>query len=211
MRSQSVSTSCSCIPAGLDGPARCHQGAERQAELLCKLGPPLLHETPRGDDQAPAEITADLKLTNQEAGHDRLAGPGIVGEEVSQGLPWEHVLVDRGHLVGQGLDRRDRERQEWIEQVRELEALGLGDEPEEDAVAIERPCAPVHDDRQTRLVIPVQEALAQHAIALPESQLDGLVPVPSDVDNRDGISGDHAVDDRVPGQVFKASDGRPRD
>ena len=59
----------------------------------------------RGDDEAALERAADEELADEQPGHDRLAGARVVGEQEAQRLAREHLLVDRGDLVRQRLDR----------------------------------------------------------------------------------------------------------
>src|SRR5690606_27128780 len=77
------------------------EDVEAKAELLCKLVLPLLDETARRNDEAALKVAADQKLLDEERGHDRLAGPRIVGEEEAQGLPRQHLAVDGGDLMRQ--------------------------------------------------------------------------------------------------------------
>ena len=54
---------------------------EREIELLRQLFPPLLHEAAGGDDQRSFAVGAEDELLEVEAGHDRLAGAWVVGEQ----------------------------------------------------------------------------------------------------------------------------------
>jgi hypothetical protein len=54
---------------------------EWQVESLVQLVLPLLDQTPGCDDQASLEIAPDQQLLDEKAGHDRLAGTRIVGEQ----------------------------------------------------------------------------------------------------------------------------------
>ena len=81
-------------------------------------------------------------------GHDRLAGAGVVGEQEAQRLARQHRLVDGRDLVRQRLDERGVDGEHRIEQMREADALRLGDEPEQRAVAVEAPRPALLDDLQ---------------------------------------------------------------
>ena len=94
------------------------QQREGQTELLAHLRLPLLDQAPRRHHQAPLEIPAQEQLADEEPGHDRLTRARIVGEEVTQGLLGQHVLVDRGDLVRQRLDVRRVHRHHRVEQMR---------------------------------------------------------------------------------------------
>ncbi len=82
--------------------------AAHELEVKTQLEPqlllPLLDQASGGNDQAAVEIAADHQLLDEEAGHDRLAGAGIVGEQKAQWLALEHLLVDRGDLMGKRLE-----------------------------------------------------------------------------------------------------------
>ena len=108
---------------------------KRRYELVL----PLLGEAARADDQAALQVAAGDQLLDQQPGHDRLAGAGVVGEQEAQRLARQHRLVDRRDLVRQRLDERGVDGEHRVEQVREADALRLGDEPEERAVAVEAP------------------------------------------------------------------------
>ena len=99
--------------------------AELQAELLEQLVPPLLDEAPRGNDKDAAGVGSQDELTDVEPGHDRLAGPGVVGQDEAERLAGEHRLVDGGDLVGQRLDVRGVHRHHGVEQEGEVDPLGL--------------------------------------------------------------------------------------
>ena len=57
------------------------------------------------------------QLAHVEAGHDGLAGAGVVGQHETQRLARQHGLVDRRDLVRQWLDQRGVNREDWIEKM----------------------------------------------------------------------------------------------
>ncbi len=63
---------------------------ELESELLGELVLPLLHEAPRRNDQAAADITPDHELLDEEPGHDGLARTRIVREQEAKRLAREH-------------------------------------------------------------------------------------------------------------------------
>ena len=107
------------------------QDLERQVEAAVELVLPLLGEAARADDQAALQVAAGDQLLDQEPGHDRLAGAGVVGEQEAQRLARQHRLVDGGDLVRQRLDDRGVDGQHRIEQMREADAVRLGDQAEQ--------------------------------------------------------------------------------
>ena len=58
----------------------------------------------------------------------------------------------------QRVDDRRVDRQQRVEQVREADALRLGHEPEQGAVAVETPRPPLGDDLEPVLVVAVSAA-----------------------------------------------------
>lgn len=68
-------------------------------KALGELVLPLLDEATRAHDEAPLDVPADDELLDEEAGHDRLPGPRIVGQEEPQRLTREHGFVDSGDLM----------------------------------------------------------------------------------------------------------------
>ncbi len=156
------------------------QDLEGQVEPAVELVLPLLDEAPGADDQAAMQVAANHQLLDEQPRHDRLAGARVVGEQEAQRLAREHLLVDGRDLVGQRIDQRGVDSQERIEQVGEADPVGLGDEPEERAVAIEAPGLAGRGDFQRRLSIPVEELVPEPARCVLVRDLEDA-PVPLDV------------------------------
>ena len=110
------------------------------------------------------QVAARDQLLDEQPGHDRLAGAGIVGEQEAQRLARQHRLVDRGDLVRQRIHERGVDREHRIEEVREADAVRLGDEAEERAVAVEAPRAARLDDLEARLVVAVEDLVGDAAV-----------------------------------------------
>ena len=94
---------------------------ERQVEAAVELVLPLLGEAAGADDEAALQVAAGDQLLDEQAGHDRLAGAGVVGEQEAQRLARQHRLVDGGDLVRQRLDQRGVDGQHRIEEVGEAD------------------------------------------------------------------------------------------
>ena len=107
------------------------QDLERQVEAAVELVLPLLGQAAGADDQAALQVAAGDQLLDEQARHDRLAGAGVVGEQEAQRLARQHGLVDGRDLVRQRFDDRGVDREHRVEEVREADALRLGDEAEQ--------------------------------------------------------------------------------
>ena len=110
----------------LAGRARAGRDTEPQPEQRTQLALPVADEPGRRHDEHAADSAAGQHLADVEAGHDRLAGSGVVGQQEAQRLLREHPLVDRDALVRQGVDARDLGGEGRIELVTVGQAHGLG-------------------------------------------------------------------------------------
>ena len=156
---------------------------ERQVEAAVELVLPLLGQAARADDQAALQVAAGDQLLDQQAGHDRLAGAGVVGEQEAQRLARQHRLVDGRDLVRQRLDDRGVDGQHRVEEVREADALRLGDEPEQRAVAVEAPGPALLDDLEPRLVVAVEQLVGDLAGGRLVGELERLGAEPLHADD----------------------------
>jgi hypothetical protein len=129
--------------------------------------------------------------------HDRLARARIVGQQEAQRLTRQHRLVDRGDLVRQRLDERGVHGEHGIEQVRESDAVRLGDQAEERAIAVEAPRSARLDDLEARLVVAVQDLVRDPAARRAIHERERVGPVPGDADDRDRRVGQDAADGGV--------------
>ncbi len=82
------------------------------------------------EDEDPLDDVREAKLLHKQAGHDRLAGAGVVGEQEAQHHLRQHPLVDRLELVRQHVDARQRDSKVRVVCERETNARRL-DEQEE--------------------------------------------------------------------------------
>ncbi len=137
------------------------QDVEREAELLGQFVLPLLDEAARRDDQAAFKIAPDQQLLDQQPGHDRLAGAGIVREQEAQRLARKHLAIDGRDLVRQRLDLRRSDREVGVEQVGEPDAVRLGREAQQPAVGI-KPIGPARLDKfKADLLAAIDEPLGR--------------------------------------------------
>ena len=177
---------------------------EGEVEAVAELVLPLFRQCARTHHQATLQVAARDELLHEQARHDRLSGARIVGQEEAQGLSWQHLPVHRRDLVRQRLDPRRVDGQHGVEEVRQPNAEGLRDEPEEGAVSVEAPRPALLDDLQAGLVVPVEQLVGDFTFGGPVGQLQCFGPEPLDADD-----GGHAVRERpahlgAGGEVFQA-------
>src|SRR6266511_2901053 len=65
---------------------------------------PLFDQTAWADYEAALKVAARNQLLHEQAGHDRLAGSGIVSQQKTQRLTRQHRLVDGGNLMWERID-----------------------------------------------------------------------------------------------------------
>ena len=181
---------------------------EVEVELLRQLVLPLLDQVAGRGHEAALEVAADQQLLDQQGRHDGLAGAGIVGEQEAQGLARQHLAVDRGDLVGQRLDQGGGERQVRIEKIGQPDALSLGRQPKQVAVAAERPDPTRSDPFQGGLVGPIDQAVTDCAVPFLERDLDRLIAEPLDLNDPRRGAGDEAANERSGLQILKAHHGQ---
>lgn len=99
-------------------------------ELLGELGLPLRSERRGAEDQDAIGNPTELKLLHQQAGHDCLPGPGVIGEDEAKPRLGQHVAVDPNDLMWEPADPGHAHREVGIVRVGELDSVGL-DEVEE--------------------------------------------------------------------------------
>ena len=180
---------------------------EGQVEAAVELVLPLLGEAAGADDEAALEVAARDQLLDEQAGHDRLAGARVVGEQEAQRLARQHRLVDRRDLVRQRLDERGVDREHRVEEVRQADAVRLGDEAEERAVAVEAPGPALLDDLEARLVVAVEQLVRDLAGGVLVGQLERLGAEPLDADDGDQRVREDAADGGAGGQGLKPQGG----
>ena len=134
---------------------------EVQVEPAAQLVLPLLDQAAGATMRQRCRSPRTMQLLDVEAGHDRLAGAGVVGQQEAQRLARQHRLVDGRDLVRQRLDVGGVDGQHRVEEVGQADALRLGDQAEEGAVAVEAPGAALLDELQARLVVAVEQLVGR--------------------------------------------------
>ena len=152
------------MPLGEAASRAAGEDAELEPELLEQLVAPLLDQAAGRDDQDAAGVGPHDEFADVEAGHDGLAGAGVVGQDEPQRLARQHRLVDGGDLVRQRLHVRRVDRHHRVEQEREVDALGLDGELERRAVAVEGPGALGGGEADVGLVGAIEQAVLQRAV-----------------------------------------------
>ena len=179
------------------------EDVELQTELLAELILPLLDQAARGNDQTAFEITAGDQLLDQQAGHDRLAGARVICQQEPQRLAREHLAVDRRDLVRQGLDQAGVDGEVGVEEVRQLDPVGLGHQPEQSAVGVEGPGVAAGFNGQAMLIIAIERGLGHGPAGDAVDEVDGLLAYPVYGDDFDGLAGDNTLNNCPIFQVLK--------
>ncbi len=149
------------------------------------------------------QVPAGDQFLDQQAGHDGLAGAGVVGQQKAQRLARQHGLVDRGDLVRQGIDDGGVHRQDRVEQVGQPNAMGLRHQAEKGAVAVEAPGSALFHQLQAGLVVAVKQFIGDLTRRGLVGQLQGLGAEPLDTDHRYQGIGEDAADGGVGLELFK--------
>jgi hypothetical protein len=170
---------------------------------------PLLHQATGADDQAAPQISANEQLLDEQPGHNRLAGAGVVGQEKAEWLPGEHLTVDSSDLVGKRVDQRGVDCEDRVEQVSEADAPGLGDQPEHRSVPIEVPGTALGHNFEGGLPVAVEDLTAQLAGAVFVGDLQRRGAVPGGVNDGDKRVSEDPLHRRAPGELFQSCQGLP--
>ena len=177
---------------------------EGQLEAAVELVLPLFGQRAGADDQTALEVAAGDQLFDEQAGHDRLAGAGIVGQKEAQRRTGQHGLVDGGDLVGERLDVGGMDGQQRVKEMGEADALGLGNEAEKGTVAVEAPGARLLGNPDAGFVVAVEELVGDLARRRLVGQLDGGVAVPLHADHRDEAVRQDALNGGVDCEIFQS-------
>ena len=104
----------------------------------------------------------------------------------------------------QRFDHRRVDRQQRVEQVGEADALCLGRQAEERAVAVEAPRPPVRNRLDPGLGVAVQQLAGQRAVRRPAGHIDRFRTEPLHADHRDEAVRQQPADHQARAQVFEA-------
>ena len=179
------------------------QDFEGKLESLVEFVLPLLGEIAGAYDHAAVQVAADQQFLDEQAGHDRLAGAGIVGQEEPERLPRQHLAVDGSDLMRQRIDHRGVDGEQRIEQMGQVDPVRLGDQAEQLPVAVEAPRPPGFADFEGRLAVPVKEHDAGLSGGVFVGELDCRRTVPLDVNYRDEAIGQDALDGGTAREIFE--------
>ena len=138
-----------------------------------------------------------------------LPAPGIVGQQEAQRLPRQHRLVDRRDLVRQRLNERGVDGQHRIEEVRKADAVRLGDQAEQGAVAVETPGPALLHELEARLVVAVEQLVGHLAGGRLVGEFEGLGAEPLHADDRDEAVRKDAAHRGVGLKVFEPNHSGP--
>ena len=100
------------------------------AELVLHFALPLEGEVGRRDDEGALDQAANLQFLDEQAGHDGLAGAGVVGQQEPDARQLHEVIVNRLKLVRQRINARDGEREIRVVFIGQSQAHGLDSQAE---------------------------------------------------------------------------------
>ena len=80
------------------------QNEELFIKFLYQLPLPLKGKIGRADYENPLGESPQLKFPDEEPRHDRLASPGIVGQEESYPRQFQEIVVNRFELMRERID-----------------------------------------------------------------------------------------------------------
>ena len=86
---------------------------------------PIAHQAGRRHDEHPPDAAAAQHLPHRQAGHDGLAGAGVIGQQEADGVLGQNVLVNGDALVRQRVDAGDLAGEGGVELVAEGQSMGL--------------------------------------------------------------------------------------
>ena len=181
---------------------------EVQVEAAAQLVLPLLGQAAGADHEAALQVAAHDELLHQQAGHDRLARAGVVGQHKAQRLARQHRFVHGRDLVRQRLDVGGMDGQQRVEEVGQADALRLGHQAEEGAVAVKAPGAALLDEFQARFVMAEEQLVGRLAGRRFVGKLQGFGAVPLHVDDRDEAVGQDATEGGIGLEIFEADHRR---
>ena len=109
---------------------------ELLVELLQEFPLPLESQVGGADDEYPLHQAPELELPDEKAGHDGLAGAGVVGQQEPDAGQLHEVLVDRLQLVGQRIHAGDGEAEVGVELVGDAQSVGIQGQLQQVPVAV---------------------------------------------------------------------------
>jgi hypothetical protein len=92
--------------------------------------------------------------------------------------------------------------QQWIEQMREPDAMGFGDQPEQLAITIERPWPSLLNEGKMRFVAAEEESVGNSPIGFTVYQGDGIGAMPLNAHHRDGDIGQNPTEKGIRLNIF---------
>ena len=181
---------------------------EVQSELLTQFVLPLLGQRAGRDDEHTTCVGPKGHLPDEQAGHDRLAGAGVVGQHEAQRLTGQHGFVDGRDLVRQGLDVGGVDRHQRVEQVGQTDAVGLQRQLERGGVGVEGPGPACRSQAQAVLVTAKDRLLFEPALRVAVGDQPSVRADLVDVDQPDHGVGHQAVHLRILRQFFELDHGK---
>lgn len=136
-----------------------------------------------GADKGSQRFSRNHQFFDEEACHDGFACSRIIGQEVAERLPGDHLFVDCGNLVRQGIDQRGMDCEQGIKEISHPYSVRFRNQSKHTCIGIEAPGLPWFDDFNGGLSIAEQEFVSRTTGRVLVGELHNRVAVPFDVDD----------------------------
>ena len=180
------------ISAGGGFDAVIGQNLKAEMELGIQLVLPLFRQTAGRYDQTALQVAARDQLTDEEPGHDGLAGTGVIRQNKTEREPGQHLLIYSGDLVRERLHGGGMYGQIGVKQMGQADAVSFGSQAHLCAVCIEAPGQAVVLDLKAGLILPIEKLSSQSALVVFVCNLDYCCAVPLHRHDGNRLTGNHA-------------------
>jgi hypothetical protein len=117
-------------------------------------------------------------------------------------MAWQQLAIHCLDLMREGLELGEVDGKHRVEQVRKLNPPSLRGQPEQMAVAVERPCPTCLFDLKGRLTVTKDEPFGNVSGHIAVRQCEGTRPRPSHGHNGDRLAGYHPENHHARCQLF---------
>ncbi len=131
-------------------------------------------------DKATFQIAASDQFLDKQACHDCFASAGVIGQQKTQRLAWEHFPIHGRNLMRQGINKAGVNCQIGVKVMGKLYTVCLRNNPQKITVRIERPSPSSCINLDARLVIAVKRGFSDATALNTIYEIDDLITNPLD-------------------------------